>query len=88
MRLVYIQIIPVGVILGQGATSHMMRKPGISGWRLIIYVGSYGLSEGKHPLPALKLIQMKMETTGQGLEHLLANPSLYLHIWKERSGII
>ena len=68
--------------------SHMMRKLGISGWRLIIYVGSYGVSKEKQPFLALKLIQMKMETTGQGLEHLLVNPSLYLHIWKERSGII
>ena len=86
--LVYTQIILVGVILGHKATSHMIRKLGISSWKLIIYIRRYVVSNEKHPLLAQKLTQMKMVATGQGLKHPLANPSLYLHIWKEMSGTI
>ena len=68
--------------------SHMIRKPGISGWKFIIYARSYVVSNKKHPLLAEKLTQMKMVTTGQGPEHPLMNPSIYLHIWKEMSGIV
>ena len=62
----------------------MMRKPGISGWKLIICVRSCVVSNEMHPLLALKLTQMKIVVTGKGLEHPLANPSPYLHTWKGR----
>ena len=47
----------------------------------------YVANNKRHPILALELIQVEMIVTGQGLEHLLVNPFLYLHNWIERSNI-
>ena len=85
--LVYIQVIPAGITLELEAMSHMGRKHGASNRRNTIWTENYVINNERHPLLVPELIQMEMAVTDQGLEHLLMNPSLYLHSWIRMSNI-